>query len=416
VIFSTRHPLLTLVAAACAGALGGLALGLYVLRPLPSAPPAPPPQPVKPVVYIPTSFAALPGWNDDHVSEALGAFEASCQTLANKPATDEIGSDVIARPVQAWQQACAGLAGAANDQDLRARIERLFTPYAVAAGGREGSAQSRGLFTGYYEADLRGSFTREGPYQYPIYGVPQDLVTVDLTQFIPDLPSGVPRQLVGHIGPGAGSETLLPYYTRQQIDHDNVLAGNADVLVWADDPVAVHILHIQGSGRVTLPDGRQIHVGYAGNNGRAFRGIGSILIKAGVLKPNEATMDHVRTWLRTHPDAAAGYMDQNARYIFFRANPLNDGSGPIGALGVSLTANRSLAVDPQFIPLGAPVWLDTTSPDGTPIRRLVLAQDTGAAITGPVRGDLFWGHGEAAFAAAARMHSQGHYFVLVPAP
>jgi membrane-bound lytic murein transglycosylase A len=173
------------------------------------------------------------------------------------------------------------------------------------------------------------------------------------------------------------------------------------------------MLHIQGSGRVTLPGGRQIHVGFAGHNGRAFRGIGSILRDAGVLKGGQTTMDKVRAWLRSHPAEAAAYMDENARYIFFRLRADN-AAGPVGSLGAALTPGRSLAVDPRFIPLGAPLWLETSDPDGQPIRRLVVAQDTGAAITGAVRGDLFWGHGESAFAMAARMSSPGRYFILVP--
>ena len=159
-----------------------------------------------------------------------------------------------------------------------------------------------------------------------------------------------------------------------------------------------------------------MRIGFAGSNGRAFKGIGSILLELGELRPGGASMIAVREWLRAHPDEAVKYMNQNNRYIFFRKlDPSETEDGPVGAANVSLTPGRSLAVDPRrYIPLGAPLWLDTKDPDEIPIQRLVVAQDAGAAITGPVRGDYFWGHGEEAFNKAARMKSTGGYVVFVP--
>jgi membrane-bound lytic murein transglycosylase A len=177
----------------------------------------------------------------------------------------------------------------------------------------------------------------------------------------------------------------------------------------------VHVLHIQGSGRVTLPDGQIMRIGFAGSNGRTFKGIGSILLEAGALQPGGASMIKVREWLTQHPAEAAAYMNQNTRYIFFRQlDPSETEDGPVGAQGVSLTPLRSMAVDPRFVPLGAPVWLDTADPDGVALKRLMVAQDVGAAITGAVRGDIFWGAGEEAFSKAARMKSTGGYMVFVP--
>jgi membrane-bound lytic murein transglycosylase A len=372
-----------------------------------------------PVAYEAVTFAALPGWKADRISDALPALRSSCTRFAAKAPEEIIGADVIGRPAGAWQRACAEITAATTEDDLRQRLMRLFVPYVVAVRVSR-TVSTEGKFTGYYEADLKGSLTRHGPYQTPIYGVPKDLVTVDLQQFMPeDPPLALPKKLVGHVDTTPAGNALVPYFTREQIDRDQVLAGRADVIAWSDDPVDVHILHIQGSGRITLDDGQVLHLGFAGHNGRAFRGIGSILLAAGVLQRGDANMDRVRSWLRDHPDDAKRYMDENARYIFFRLNPVpgdaTDQEGPIGSLGVPLTPNRSLAVDPRFIPLGAFLWLDTTAPDGAPIRRLVAAQDTGAAITGAVRGDLFWGHGPDAFAQAARMNSAGRYYVLVPA-
>jgi membrane-bound lytic murein transglycosylase A len=321
----------------------------------------------------------------------------------------------VERSAAAWLRACAQLKGVSGNADLRERLEHLFVPFAVAALDQNGQSSSEGKFTGYYEASLEGSFTRQGPYQVPIYGVPQDLVRADLRQFVPDLPSSVPRQIVGRVTGTTAGRDLAPYFTRHEIDRQGVLNGKARVLIWAKDPAAVHILHIQGSGRVTLPDGRRVGVGFAGHNGLAFRGIGGVLLKAGVLRPGEGSMGHVRQWLRDHPKEAARYMDENARYIFFHLTAGETAAGPLGSQGVPLTPGRSLAVDPRFIPLGAMLWLDTRDPDGRPIQRLMVAQDTGAAIKGPVRGDLFWGYGEDAFAMAARMHSSGKYYILVPA-
>ncbi|MEQ9447639.1 MAG: MltA domain-containing protein, partial [Rhodospirillaceae bacterium] len=281
------------------------------------------------------------------------------------------------------------------------------------------SAQnSTGTFTSYYEADLNGSLTRGGPYQTPIYGPPRTLVTVNLKDFIPasvTLPGDVPASIVGRVVEGNSGGRFTPFYSRAEIDSAGAIAGDADVVVWADDPVDVHILHIQGSGRVALPDGQVIRVGFAGHNGHSFRGIGGILLEAGVLKPGQASMNAVRDWLRRNPEEAEAYMNRNARYIFFRRlDPRETEDGPIGAFGVSLTPQRSLAVDPRYVPLGAPVWLDTRDPDGIPLQRLVSAQDVGSAIKGVVRGDFFWGHGEAAFAKAGRMKSDGEYYVFVP--
>ena len=394
--------------AGIAGIAAGFAGGWFAAsRPLP-----PKPEPVAQSdtpVLSPVAFADLPGWRDDRMMEALPALQASCEVFARKPATASIGEGALARPAQDWQKACAAIASASSEEDLRATIEAHFTAFAIAAADKSGTGPT-GTFTGYYEAELNGSRTKDERHTVPIYGVPRDLVTVDLSAFVDKLPPAMPRQVVGRVSTGARGQALTPYFTRAEIDADKAVADSADVLVWVDDPVAAHILHIQGSGRVALTDGTTLRLSFAGHNGHRFKGIGSILLSAGVLK--SATMDKVRTWLRDHPAEAAAYMNQNARYIFFRLGAAD--GGPIGALGVPLTPQRSLAVDPRVVPLGSPLWLDTTDPDGKPFRHLIVAQDTGAAITGAVRGDVFWGFGETAFATAARMKSPGRYMVLLP--
>ena len=203
----------------------------------------------------------------------------------------------------------------------------------------------------------------------------------------------------------------MPYYSRAKINA-GALDGKAEVLLWADDPVDVFFLHVQGSGLAQLPGGATQRIGYAASNGRDFTAIGRELIASGELDGHAMSMQAIRDWLRAHPDRARAVMQRNARYIFFREI---DSAGPVGAFGVALTPRRSLAVDPKALPLGAPVWLATTHPvRDEPLKRLMVAQDTGNAITGTVRGDFFWGHGEKALAKAGRMKEQGRYWLLLP--
>ncbi len=415
--------------------LVGAGIGAAVVKRLqpPTAVLAPPVGPselaadIPAATYTPVELDALPGWTTDAVAQALPALQRSCVRFMKRPPEEIIGPGAIARPGKAWQHACQSLAQLTEgDAALRAALARDFTAYRVGSSQTQSGAEDRGTFTGYYEADLNGSLTRTGNYQVPIYAKPRNLVTVDLKDFLApsvQLPAGVPASLVGRVVPAATPDgqgaprggQVRPYYTRSEIDSEGAIAEDADVLLWADDPVAVHILHIQGSGRVTLPDGQLLRIGFAGHNGRVFKGIGSILLEAGELKPGEASMIGVRAWLALHPAEATAYMNRNTRYIFFRRlDPAETDDGPIGALGVSLTPLRSMAVDPRSIPLGAPVWLNTADPDGVSLQRLMVAQDVGAAITGAVRGDIFWGHGEAAFLKAGRMKSPGSYFVFVP--
>jgi membrane-bound lytic murein transglycosylase A len=409
----------------------GMVLGAGLMRRFqpPPEPVAitPPPAATAPVaraepvpVYTPVDMKTLPGWTEDSIAQAMPAIRRSCAKFASMAPDAMVGRDAVARPARVWQTACDSLTQAIEgDAPVRGVLERDFTAYHVGVtqpGDDAAQVNDRGTFTGYYEAGLKGALTRGGVYQTPIYRKPRNLVTVNLKDFMPSsvqLPSGAPTSLVGRVDPSGGQ--VKPYFTRAQIDSENAIAEDADVLLWAEDPVAVHILHIQGSGRVTLPDGQIMRIGFAGHNGRSFRGIGSILLEAGAVKPGGASMVAVREWLKLHPAEAVEYMNRNTRYIFFRKlDPSETEDGPVGALGVSLMPLRSMAVDPRFVPLGAPLWLDTVDPDGLPLQRLMVAQDVGAAITGAVRGDVFWGHGEEAFSKAGRMKSTGGYAVLVP--
>jgi membrane-bound lytic murein transglycosylase A len=347
-------------------------------------------------------FGDLPGWQDDDVAEALPALKRSCTRLLRRSDDAPVGPDGRAGTVADWRAPCDALGSvpAGDSQALRTALQTHFVPFAA-----ERPDGPQGLFTGYYEASLQASRERRGPYQHPIYAKPDDLITADVAKFRADTK---PTRIVGRVA----DQRLVPYYTRAEIWDGAFRRRNDLPLFYADDPVDVFFLHVQGSGVVHLPDGTTQRVGYAANNGHDFFAIGRALIRSGEMDGQDMSMQGIRDWLRAHPEKADQLMRQNPRFIFFRKI---DGPGPIGAQGVPLTAGRSLAVDPAFLPLGAPLFLDTTDPvTKQPLQRLMVAQDTGSAIKGPVRGDVFWGSGEPALAKAGRMKQRGRYYLLLP--
>jgi membrane-bound lytic murein transglycosylase A len=352
------------------------------------------------LVLLPAAFDEIPGWDKDRLSEALPALARSCVRLDGQPETRAVGPDSLGGRVGDWRPVCAALSTvpAGDDDAARAALEDLFTPFKGA-----GNKGETGLLTGYYEAELKGALFPGGAYRAPIYGKPPDLVTVDLGRFRADLKG---RRIVGRVESGR----LVPYHTRRQIDGG--VLGDGLELLWADDPVDVFFLHVQGSGRVRLPDGSERRIGFAASNGRDFTAIGRTLLDQGKVPRDQASMQGIRAWLRAHPQEAEDIMRANARYIFFR---WIDGAGPIGAQGVALTPGRSLAVDPAFLPLGVLLFVDTTWPaSDKPLRRLVVAQDIGGAIKGPLRADFFWGSGEPALAQAGRMKQGVRLYLLLP--
>lgn len=365
--------------------------------------PTPTPTPAPRLVLAESDWNELPGWNEDAVGAALPALQRTCEVWRHRHPTAAVGEQGAAGTVADWLPLCDRLASATSDDAARAVFEELLRPVAVSnRGDREG------LFTGYYEPTLRGSRTEGGEFTVPLYLRPPELVSVELGRFRPDLRG---KRIAGKVEDG----NLVPYYDRKAID-EGALSGRNLELVWVDDPVDAFFLEIQGSGRVVLPDGQQIRVGYAGQNGYVYSAIGRELIKRGALTKEQMSMATIRDWLEANPEEAREVMRTNASYVFFRE--LNE-EGPIGSLGVVLTPERSLAVDPLFVPLGVPVWLDTTIPAGAPggarpLQRLLVAQDTGGAINGPVRGDVFWGPGEDAEKTAGSMRQPGHLWMLLP--
>ena len=329
----------------------------------------------------PVAFSGLQGWVDDRLAAAIPAFLKSCGRLLTLPDL----APLDARPsvadygrVGVWRELCetATTLPPEDDESARRFFETSFFPVSVAEYGA-----SEGLFTGYYEIELNGSRQRRGRYQTPIYRRPLE--------------------------PGAAAR-----YSRAEIEN-GALAGRGLELLWVDDPIDAFFLEIQGSGRVRLGNGRTVRVGYDGQNGRPYVTVGRLLVERGIIPRSEATMVTIRDWMTQHPEAGAALRRENPSYVFFREL---SGDGPIGAEGVVLTAERSIAVDRAFIALGIPIWVEAderfASVEG--VRRLVVAQDTGGAIKGPVRGDLFWGTGSAAALRAGIMNARGRYYLLLP--
>ena len=331
-----------------------------------------------------TTFDKLDGFETDQIKQALLALKRSCAVLEKRYAR--------------WREFCKKLNQKTftADDELRSFIKKEMLVFAV-------NNSETGLFTGYYEPEIEGSLVKTKEYTVPVYALPQDIVRIDLGKFNPKFKGEI------LFGKQDGKE-IKPYLTRREIETGKVNFP-AKIIAWVKEPAELFILQIQGSGTLKLPDGKKIGIGYAGNNGHAFTGIGSVMAQRGLLKDGVYTMAEIKNWLIANPQQAQSLMHENPRYIFFKKT---DRPGAVGSLGVPLTAGRSLAVDPAYVPLGSFLWLQTTAPDGSALNRLVTAQDTGSAIKGAVRGDFFWGTGDKALKEAGRMKSRGVYFLLLP--
>lgn len=357
-----------------------------------------------PATFIATTFSELQGWNLDRHGEAVPALKKSCAKLMTLPDDRSLGANdgVPGGRVKNWRGVCdaAKALDVADNAGAKRFFETWFAPYEV-----QGTQEEAGLFTGYYEPELNGARTRGGAYQTPLLARPSDLVSVGLGAFDTDLGGNT---VWGRV---KGSK-LKPYPDRAAIE-DGALGALGKPLLWVDSPVDAFFLHVQGSGRVRLADGTVTHVGFAGKNGKGYKSIGRILIDSGEIPANRLTMDAIRKWVDARPVKGPALLKRNPSYVFFR---LLSGDGPLGAQGVALTAERSLAVDRRYLPLGVPLWLQTHDPlDGSKgYNRLMVAQDTGGAIKGAVRGDIFFGAGDLATRRAGNMKRPGHYFILLP--
>lgn len=362
---------------------------------LPPAPVSPTPSTPAPSTEAPASdnavhagvrkgppLSALASWQEG-APAALNAFRISCPKLIIR--NDRSG---LTRK-EDWRPVCTAAESATNAARF---FEDNFETVIIGSG--------KAFLTGYFEPEIAGSRTPGAGYRTPIYKRPTDLVDVDLGRFSDALKGKTVRGRVE-------KQALIPYYDRGQID-DGALAGKGLEIAWAADPIEFFFLQIQGSGRLKLPDGQIMRIGYASQNGREYIGIGRVLRDRGALKPGQATMDGIISWLRANPAEGRTLMRQNKSYIFFREL---QGAGPLGALEVPLTPAGSVAADPAFVPLGAPVWLGK-GPAG--LERLWIAQDTGGAIKGANRFDTFWGAGKQAREIAGGMSANADAVLLVP--
>ena len=351
------------------------------------SPEPPPPQPVEPLVAV--DWSHLPGWQESTPAAAVETFIYSCQAIGNKPGWEKPCNEVLSVP-------------AGDEQRARQFFERHFVPHQV----RNEDGSDQGTITGYYVPELNGSRTRTEQFKYPLYRQPDDLLIVDLSEVYPDLAH---KRLRGRLE----GNRVIPYFDRAEIDNGgNPLVGNE--LFWVEDPVELFFLHIQGSGRIRLENGELVMVNYANQNGHRYRSIGRLLLERNEMTRDQMSMQNIRSWVRQNPEAGRELLEENPSYVFFRELPAGVESPP-GALGVPLTAERSIAVDRRTIPLGAPVFLSTTWPTSNdPLQRLMVAQDTGGAIKGQVRADFFWGLGEEAGALAGRMKQPGRMWVFLP--
>ncbi|MDE2121000.1 MAG: MltA domain-containing protein [Betaproteobacteria bacterium] len=396
-------PLLALALGSCASVPGP--------GPATSAPPAPPasagaapPLPTPPTAapasqpapgdatslpLRPASFQQLPGWGADDFQGLWQAWRRDCGAR-----------------VKLLAQACAASAGIAADDTAsqRAFFEHWFQPWQLLAPGGAG----QGLVTGYYEPLFAGSTARGWPYVVPLWGLPPDLV---------DMPAGSAGDVRrGRVVDEADGRTRIePFWSRAQIERDAQARQllSRHVVAWLQSPVDALFLQVQGSGLVRLPDGSLLRLSYAGDNGWPYRSVGRWLLDRGDLR-GTVTMQSIQAWAQMHPEQVQDMLDANPRVVFFRATPLDGPDrGPVGALGVPLTAMRSVAVDKSLLSLGMPLWMSTTVA-GRPLQRLVFAQDVGGAIRGALRADLFFGTGDDAGQAAGRMQSPGSMWLLLP--
>lgn len=374
-----------------ATALPALVLALLLSACDDDKPTPPPTTPTLPILGDALDWGKIPGWDKDQPQEAWPALQHNCKAIAHKDA--------------AWLTVCAAAETlpAPDAPTAKAFFEQHFTPFQLFGE----NLKAEGLLTGYYEPLLQGSYERSERFQYPIYGVPKDMLIIDLGTLYPELKD---KRVRGRLVDG---NRVIPYFDRAAIDGtDKPLAGQE--ILWVDNKEDLFFLQIQGSGRVQLPDGSVLGVGYANQNGHPYVAIGKRLQEWGKLQPGTINMFSIKQWIRDNPTEADKLLNENPSYVFFSLRE-NADAGPTGSLGVPLTAGRSLAVDKKVISLGSLMWVNTTFPDnGQPLQRLMFAQDTGGAIKGDLRGDFFFGTGKQAEEWAGHMKQKTQFYLLKP--
>ena len=352
-------------------------------------------------LFVETDIDSLPGWKNDKVLNAFPALQKSCRSILKKLNRRQSSKKKLKKH-SSWQNVCDQITTNSFGEDsFREFLKSKFIAYQIRYRGSD-----EGLFTGYYEPTLDGSLKLSREYKTPIYPKPTDLIHVNLGEWKESLNNS---RILGRV---VGNK-LKPYFSRSDISK-GALDREITPILWLKSEIDAFFLHIQGSGRVVLPDGEVYRLGYAGKNGRKYYPIGRHLLEIGAIPKENISMQSIKKWLKENPGKKKDVMNMNPSYVFFRK--LNGNDGPIGAQGVVLTSGRSLAVDRHYSKLGAPVWLSANFEDeeGKKLQRLMVAQDTGGAIKGPIRGDVFWGSGKIAERLAGIMKAKGSMYVFYP--
>lgn len=356
---------------------------------------------------VTVSWKRVPGFNHGDVTLSLKAFQHSCKTFLRQRPDNDIGTDALPLKAGDWKDACQ----AANklDHPSSKTIRRFFKTWFKPVTFYENDKPTKGLFTGYYLPTLKGSLTKTEQFNIPIYSVPRNLIVLDLGQFSSKLKN---KTIIARIE----KDKILPYHTRAEINQGKI-KDKAKVIAWVDSRIDRLFLDIQGSGVIELPDGKLMYINYQQENGRSYTALAQVFIDKGLMTRDNASMQRIRAYLKKHPKRMNEFLHQNESFVFYRQ--LKD-DNISGAQGVTLTSGYSLAVDRKWIPLGTPLWLSTTHPDKNDpnqerlMQRLMVAQDTGGAIKGKVRGDVYWGGGEEAYSIAGHMKNHGRYWLLIP--
>lgn len=334
---------------------------------------APIPSRVSNVQLYPSDFNVLPGWQTEDHAAALSSFQNSCKKWQKMSPSTTLSGSYPLGSIGDWQRICSQPVRFGQEKQF---FEQWFVPYAVSENGN-----FNGLFTGYYLPELHGSYQRSARYDVPIYRMP------------------------------GGS--LRTRYSRAEIK-SGALANKGLELLWVDNEIDAFFMEVQGSGRVIMEDGTVRGLGFAGGNGHEYYAIGKTLVNNGEISKQDISMQTIRAWIEQHPVEGEQLMLSNSSYVYFRFTPADPNVGPAGAMAVPLTPQHSLAIDRKHLPLGVPIWLDAEHPVQGRLRRLVMAQDTGGAIKGVIRGDVYWGQGELASKMAGPMKSRGFFFLLLP--
>ncbi len=352
-----------------------------------------------------TPFNKLPGWGTQDARMSLKAFLVSCEFFLHQKPDHFVGNSHFNLKAKDFFPACKAAMALRypGSEDAKLFFEQYFMPYEFNNG-----FNMKGLFTGYYLPQILGSLNKTLSYQVPIYGVPKNKLDANLPEFGKTMPES---RIVGRVK----KRNFVPYYTRRQINH-GAIDKLAPIFAWVETEVDRLILEIEGSGSVKLTNGDELYLHYDGTNGKQYTSIPGLFIRKGILTKNSANMDNIKSYVKKHPDIANDIFNQNESFVFFTKL---DQKVAKGSQGLILTPGYSMAVDKRWVPLGTPLWLDTKAakaPNEAPstFQRLMIAQDVGGAIKGPVRGDIYWGSGEEATKIADSTHSKGRYWLLLP--